>query len=366
MDNEYVRRIGASVAAVIQPLVFSWIIVVVLSVFCYTISASSPALSEVTWQDAARLGTSLWVLALGGPFEFAGAAIGLMPLGATALITFAFYRWMRRYNLSGWLDVSIGALTVFLVTALIGLLALPGSLHLLGALGAAVIVAICGLLLMDWPQWLADAWRLAKPVFIGLALLAISVLIAGLAGGWSRVQDIQNYYLLGVFATVVFTIAQLFYLPNVLVWSLAYASGSGFAVGEGTSFSPFSVTAAPLPALPMFGALPGPDVSLPWIIALPILLGVAIGLWRRVPTLKQALIAGGSALVIILVVSALFGALASGGIGPGRMQEVGVTPPLFAIIVAAEAGGGLLAGLAAPRLLERLRQRKPADDTLPE
>ena len=42
------RRAGASIAAVIQPIVFSWIVTVLLAIFCFTISASSPALSPVT------------------------------------------------------------------------------------------------------------------------------------------------------------------------------------------------------------------------------------------------------------------------------------------------------------------------------
>ena len=63
---------------------------------------------------------------------------------------------------------------------------------------------------------------------------------------------------------------------------------------------------------------------------------------------------------------ALAGALASGGIGPGRMSEVGLAPPLFGIAIAGEAGGGLLIGLSAPHLIEKVRQRRHRDDTLPE
>lgn len=46
-----------------------------------------------------------------------------------------------------------------------------------------------------------------------------------------------------------------------------------------------------------------------------------------------------------MLLLAVTGALASGGIGPERMSEVGVNPPLFALILTVEMCGGLLIGL---------------------
>ena len=79
---------------------------------------------------------------------------------------------------------------------------------------------------------------------------------------------------------------------------------------------------------------------MPWIIAVPIVIGIGIGLWRSVPSLKEVAIRGLPAFGFILFAAALAGALASGGIGPGRMSEVGLAPPLFGIAIAGEAGGG--------------------------
>ena len=366
MSNEYMRRAGASIAAVIQPIVFSWIVTVLLAIFCFTISASSPALGELQWQDAARMGTSIWLLIFGGPLEQDGTTIGVMPLLATALVMWALYRSMRKRQIATWFDIGAGALTAFAVTSLIGLIALPGSVQLLGGLGAAVMVVACGLLLVQRPEWLENSWVLAKPLLLALTLLALIMFTVGLVTGWDRVREIQDYYLLGVFSTVIFALAQLFFLPNVLIWALAYISGVGFSVGAGTHFSPFGIASAPLPALPILGALPEPQVTMPWIIAVPIVIGIGIGLWRSVPSLKEVAIRGLPAFGFILFAAALAGALASGGIGPGRMSEVGLAPPLFGLAIAGEAGGGLLIGLSAPHLIEKVRQRRHRDDTLPE
>ncbi|MGO1591042.1 MAG: cell division protein PerM [Ancrocorticia sp.] len=366
MSTDYPRRTFAAVTAVIQPIVFSWIATALVAILCYTVTASSPALSAVTWQDSARLGTSLWLLAFGGPLEIGGATIGMMPLLVSAVFGFAIYRWMRRYEITGWLDIGISGLAAFLVTTLIGLIGLPGSIPALGGLGAAVITVICGLLARPKPPWLSRAWAITWPVMLALSGLAIGALAVSLVTGWDRVQEIQNYYLLGGLSTVVFAIAQLLFLPNVLIWALAYVSGVGFAVGEGTAFSPFGVSAAPLPALPILGALPTPDLTLPWIIALPIACGIGIGLWRTKPSLKESARDGGIAFLIILISTALVGALASGGIGPGRMTAVGIVPPLFGIVLAAEAGGGLLLGLLFRPTVEKIRESRSKDDSLPE
>lgn len=366
MENEYVRRAGMSVIAVIQPIVFSWVIAVILAVFCFTITASAPVLSEVHWQDAARVGTSIWILAFGGPLSIAGSTIGLMPLCVTALLIWFIHRSMRRYMVTGWVAIVAGALAAFAVTSLIGMLALPGSIQWLGGLGAAVIVVFCGLLTFERPAWLRQGWRIAWPALAALAILAAVLLVVGLVTGWSRVQEIQNYYLLNGFSTVIFALAQLLYLPNVLIWALAYVSGIGFAIGEGTAFSPFGIESAPLPAVPILGTLPDPNVSMPWIIAVPIVLGIAVGLWRSAPAPKDIALHGLPAFGIILIAAALAGALASGGIGTGRMSTVGINPPLFAIALAGEVGGGLLIGLGVPHLIEKIRASRRSDDTLPE
>ena len=55
-------------------------------------------------------------------------------------------------------------------------------------------------------------------------------------------------------------VAELAYLPNLVVWALAWLTGAGFAVGAGTHFAPDDVVGGALPAVPMLGALPSADV----------------------------------------------------------------------------------------------------------
>ena len=356
MSTETRQHYLAAVLAALQPLVLSWVGVVALAILVYTVSASSPLLGEAQWQDAARLGSSLWLMSLGAPMHVAGTHISLFPLGLTLLIVWLCFRFARSAGVFGWGESAACAASGAIVAAVLGATARDSYLWI-GALGAAVITGAAAL--VTWwrqsppPGWgwelVRRAWRLAWPVLALLAAASLILTVVALVAGSSRIAEIYGYYVLSPVGVVFLTLAQLFYLPTISIWSLAYASGVGFAVGSGASFSSLGSVSEPLPAIPLLGALPTLDVRLPWLIPCLILIGLGIGLWRAGSCARWRDLAtdGGVAVAIILCTVALAGVLASGSIGPQRMQETGVTPPLFGAIVALEAGGGLLLGLAA-------------------
>ncbi len=367
MSNENRRHLISMALAVLQPLALSWITVVVLSVFSYVLSASSPMLGQSQWQDAAQLGTSVWLLALGAPLAVGEASIGLMPLLLTAGIAFVCYRFLRRAGVLDWVDVGVCMLAAALTIGFISLFSLPGSFRLMAVLGGAAILGSCALFAwwrqdppeVVWWERVGKGWPLLWPLLAALGLVSLVCLAVAVVLGWPRILEINGYYVLGTVGTVFLTSAQILFLPNFLTWSLAYISGSGFAIGSGTEFSSLGVESAPLPALPVLGALPSPGTTFPWLIALPIFMGLLVGLWRarRFATLGQLAVYGAGTTVTFLIVAALLGTMSSGGIGPGRMEMMGVEPPLFAAILTLETCGGMLLGLFLrnPQLHEKLR-----------
>src|SRR5690625_1103358 len=103
--------------------------------------------------------------------------------------------------------------------------------------------------------------------------------------------------------------------------------GAGFSLGAGALYSPAEVVSAPLPALPVLGALPNPESPpLPALGYVYLVAGAFMGLYlhRRSRTgeggssLPAALAAAGAATAMTIGVFALLSALASGGFGPGR------------------------------------------------
>ena len=353
--NENSRHAVHAALAASQAVILTWLATAVVVIFAFTINISSPVLTGVSWQDAGHMATSLWMLSLGSPLIVSGAHISLMPLLLTLGIALAFRYFIRRNSIGGWNEVVGAACAAAALTAVISLSALPGTFTLHGILGAGILAAVVSLI--EWWSWdppraawwgcMARSWALAKPLLMVLISATFVLFIVAMVTGWDQVLDIHSYYLLNALQSGVFTVAQALYLPTLLVWTLAFASGAGFTVGSGTHFSSLGVMTQPLPALPVLGALPGPTVHMPWLIVIIVACGLAVGVLSggHLKRLGEACGAGAIATMVLMVLFALVGALSTGGIGPGRLIETGVEPPIFGALVALEAGGGLLLGL---------------------
>jgi hypothetical protein len=160
---------------------------------------------------------------------------------------------------------------------------------------------------------------------------------------------------------IAVTAGQLTVLPNLVLWAVAWLVGPGLAIGIGSHVSPVGTALGPLPALPVFGALPSGDspfgfagILVPVIAAF--LAGVAIrpALARAVGYLSPLLViavAAGTGVVGGVVIGVLTAASA-GAAGPGRLAVVGPDGLLVGLVAAAEfaiaAGLGLAAATRLP------------------
>ncbi|QIK64299.1 hypothetical protein G7068_14625 [Leucobacter viscericola] len=204
------------------------------------------------------------------------------------------------------------------------------------------------------PARLAEAVRLAAAFLAGVVGLAsVGLTVAIIAGYVSIMTLSQNLQLDGVGAFLLFLL-QLAYLPTMLIWGISWLSGAGFAVGAGSSASPFDALLGPLPALPMFGAIPqgwgGAGLIAPLLLAL---VGLGLGVLfasrgeiRRASWTVALVIPVGAAVLAGLAVTAL-ASFATGSIGPDRLATVGPAPWLVGGLVALELGVGAVLGVAA-------------------
>src|SRR5690606_25669877 len=159
----------------------------------------------------------------------------------------------------------------------------------------------------------------------------------------------------GRLGAVVLVLAPLAFVPTLVVGGLAWLAGPGFAVGEGTLFSPTEVVAAPLPAVPVLGVLPQPGApGLGWVVLAPLVVGAGVGLWlhrrRFQQTWWEALLSGVVATGTVALTAAVLCVAASGGIGPGRLATVRAAAPAVAGALAwvvARPGGGVAAARVA-------------------
>ncbi|MFT4233319.1 MAG: DUF6350 family protein, partial [Leucobacter sp.] len=179
--------------------------------------------------------------------------------------------------------------------------AVQRGIEYLGIRGAAALPVRAG-----------QALRLAAAMlaaFIGLAGLALA---AALVVGYPRVIGLSQSLQLDPLGSALLFLAQLALLPVVLLWGGAWLTGAGFAVGAGSSVTPFETLLGPLPALPIFGAIPQGWGSFGGLApALVVLLAVVLGLlFVRRQGLRRA--SWSVALAVPAVAAALAGLAVAG------------------------------------------------------
>lgn len=155
---------------------------------------------------------------------------------------------------------------------------------------------------------------------------------------------------------IALTAGQLSLLPNLVLWAAAWLVGPGFAIGVGSHVSPVGTALGPIPALPVFGALPTTDSAFGFAgVLVPVVAAFFMGVAVR-PALARALGYLGPLLVLAVAAATgaigglLFGILAAasgGAAGPGRLAEVGPDPVAVGLLAALEIAVGAGIGLAA-------------------
>ncbi|WP_314196396.1 DUF6350 family protein [uncultured Arthrobacter sp.] len=234
-------------------------------------------------------------------------------------------------------------------------------------------------------SYLASA---AKAGFVAVtAALAISsaLLAVDLFIHWNLVVAVYEALDAGPVGGAALTIAQLGFLPNLVVFALAWLTGSGFALGVGSQVGPLGTAVGPLPTIPVFAAIPsGPLDFGPAALVVPVLAGVLAGWWflregenhfdewLSIKLRVRWLTAAASTLFLALIVGAAAGVLAAalawlarGSAGIGRLSDVGPDPLWTAVWLAAEVGIGVVIGYAAGPWLERRQLRDAELGTAP-
>jgi hypothetical protein len=364
------ERLVAAVSGVwaaLQGAVLSFAVVALLAI----VAALGTGADTGDVAAAAAVAAGLWLLGHGVPLDAGVGTVTVVPLGIGALALFTVYVSAKRSTvpgLAGWVSgtAAYAAVTTFAAVLTTGPGGEQGPRALLGLIAGVVVGgAATGLGILAapegpvlavparWDRYVPDTLRLGLRSG-GVALLALLGTGGAMTAVWALAgrttsDDIVAGLEPGWFGGIVLAVAQLALLPNLVLWAIAWLAGPGFAVGQGTAFAASGTTAGPLPALPILGALPGPDWSSPVALALPALVvGCgAIGGWyawrwldpARVRWVDLVWVTGG----VLVAAGAAIGLLqwwAGGAVGPGRLSDVGADPLLVGALVAAEVGAG--------------------------
>lgn len=214
----------------------------------------------------------------------------------------------------------------------------------------------------------SPAARVGLGVVATMAAVSAIMIALALGFGWIEVVRLYEGLRVSVLGGVMVTLGQLAILPNLIVYAMAWLAGPGFAIGLGSSVSPFASQLGPMPAFPIFAALPTGGFDRGILFALVPVLAAFIGTllirkhvdqirWEYATRFTASIALAGVSAVIAALSAMFLAAMASGSLGPGRFELVGVNVAQFGLVVFIE--------VLIPTFLAALIITKPYDPDKP-
>lgn len=342
---------------------------------------------------ALKLGTQVWLLAHGAGATLDKLQVTLVPLGLSlvlAVMILGVAGWAARQaqltypdddlapevrrRITGRVTLAVSVSYASAVTLVSFLTSSPQQTAraLAGAVLVSALAAAVGAARAvhwqpgtDWPTWVRLVPRSMGAALLTLVVASAAVLVTALVRSAARITSLTNALgadALGQFALLV---AQLAYLPNVMLWCGSWLLGAGFTLGDSSVVSPMWTQVGVLPAIPLTGAVPdtssGRWINLGWMAG-GVLAGAAAawvaGRSRRVRFDEQALV-GGVAGVAAGLVFTLVALVSRGDLGSSRLTGLGPRPLELAVMAPTSLGiAGLLFGL----VLGLIRRPRPATE----
>ena len=346
------------------------------------------AADATSFGGSIRVGALGWLLANGGGLHLSSATITAAPLGLGVLAAWMLHRGGRwagsRSTVRSLTDVVAGAAVmggVYCASAVAVYAVTRTDAAHADLLRTAVATAALGLVFGGWGVLrgagmtgrLLDALPVEGRAALAGSAAGVAVMVGAggvlvavsLAQHFSIAMTLSEGLQAGAVGSAVVALVGIAALPNAVLCAGAFAAGPGFALGTGTSVAPGGVTLGALPSFPLLAAVPHHAVGW-WLEALlfvPVAAGAVAGLTavRRHPVTGVGAAAARGGLAGLAFGSA-FGALtwlATGAVGPGRMQDIGPdVAGTLAICVAAGILGGAVAATTRQLAMGALARRR--------
>lgn len=359
------RQAVRSVALLLLPIAFASLIV------WATAGSSSGSTS-----DPIFISLWFWLAAHQVPLDIygsmAGAKLSFLPIGALALVFFAvrsgivrslesFEERQRRIVVP---TFSLSYVALIMVITLIAstreevisvrwYLALP--ITLLITFLSSLIAARLMPARTRAPWEIATAWAAAAMAML-LALAALIFLIS-LIVHYRAVIDLSTVIGPGIFGGIALVAIQLLYLPNMVVATLGYISGSGAHIGADSIIHPLIFELDQLPAIPLLGALP--RGTFPWAMAgVAIVIGFGFLIHRKLRARFGDDLSSAIALAVFFFLSLVLALSAGGQLISDVLGEVGPSWWRFPLVLSGE----LALGMALSRLMILIQDRRSSHE----
>jgi hypothetical protein len=183
----------------------------------------------------------------------------------------------------------------------------------------------------------SPALRAGTAFVFAMQAIAALVLAVLVSVNWLGVIALYEELQGGIFGGFGSTLLQLAFLPNLTFFVSSWLTGSGFAIGTGSSVSPLGTALGPIPTVPVFGTIPAGEESIGMVVlVVPVLVALfatlavkkyAAEARHNFATPLSAAIAMGLSIGFVAAVEmAALTLLTRAAIGPGRMQDIGADP----------------------------------------
>lgn len=350
LPNGWARALLSGVEAAF----IGWGLAMLLTLVGYLAVSSNAWLTKATWNDAMAVGGDLWAAALGAGVVVGDVAYWAVPTGLTLLVVLALRALLipggRFQASSQWMAVPGFALSALVLAgATAGHVtvwhALPGAILVPFLAAAWAVVSQTSV----WPDWCArvgwvwDGLRQARAALVAALVSGALALVASLYVHWGDVRALHTLLLpASTTDSVVIVAAQVLFAPTAVVWALAWLAGPGFWVGVDTLHAPGWAPTAPIPAIPLLGALPAtaPGNWVAWfLVGAGVLVGAFVRWRHRAERVREQLLRGLVAVLATALVAAALLALGTLHLGGGRMALLGPRVGWGAILVALEVTG---------------------------
>jgi hypothetical protein len=335
--------------------------------------------------DVLGVASAAWFVSTGGTVGVDGVTVGVVPLGMWLFAIWVTGRGWARVRHTSARGVAVDARDFLLgyaawvvIAALLTILAPPrptvGSylvLWLVPIIAIAVDIARHheeldpeSRLMTAWqrvPVWAHRAGRPAAVGALGLLVAGVLPLLVTAIFRWGTVAEVAEAVAPSSLGALSLLVAQLAYVPTLVLWSLSVVAGPGFQIAAGGSVTLSGAHPGMLPMVPVLGLVPG-DAAYSWIawlaVALPLSAGVALGReasaqWTRLAPWQDKVKTAGVAIAGLAVGVGVLGALASGPLGAVRLGWLGVPAIALAAAVALELAVGAAGWLLGEALLRR-------------
>lgn len=322
------------------------------------------------WGAASVAAARLWLLGFGVPADVGGVEVSLAPLGVPALAALMMIALARRFADKSWTSWLCAVAAFAATVGFVATLAWAGGddtrKNMLTATAVAVVIAAPSAALGIWRAHGATlAWLGSLPHALrtGLRLGAASIgahvaLAAAVGAAWTivgrhEIAEIATTLDTDAVSGVALAAVETLFTPTLVVWFMAWQVGAGFSVGL-AHFSPGQIVEAPLPQVPLLGALPsaaGGVLSWMPLVVVVVIAAVRLAMRGRMPRGLDRLWASVLAVAIAGGTAFALGHAASGAMGPGTLESTGVEPGAFAGLTLALTAAGIAVGEGVDRVL---------------